>query len=406
MHFQTSANFLPFLLLGSLVGSGCTLSEPETREVETDGAPDPLPGDDTSNPDSSDMVTGAGGIPASGGAEGSLPSGGSATGGADMGSGGSASGSGGAPTVEPCSLAESGPLASTSNGQIIENLRVESTSGDAISITHHGVVVRNVWVQHAGGLGIAIKGAADVTLENVHVRYASAPASGANASSSHNNIECNGSPGLRVQNAKLEQGSSGIYLVNCDDSHLQFIEGHDFRGPFPRGQLVQWNSSDRGMLEDFSCVNPPGSWPEDNVNVYKSNDATIRRGFIDGNNSPSGVGVIFDGGTSTGLVEDVDAVRMGNGCFSAYAGENDVTFRRTRCRSNICESQDGRGAPKSNALMWAGSPDLSELRIEDSSYWDSCNGNLVWPAASFELVELEEVDYTERAPLALTFCWE
>lgn len=406
MSFQTSANFLSFLLFASMVGSGCASSDPETRSVETDESLGGLDGDDTANPDSDGMVAGVGGIPPSGGVDGDLPSGGSATGEGEMGSGGSGLGSGGAPTVEACSLSESGPFASTSDGQIIENLRVESTSGDALSITHDGVVVRNVWVRHAGGLGIAIKGAANVKLEDVHVQYVGAPASGANASSSHNNIECNGSPGLRVQRAKLEQGSSGIYLVNCDDSHLQFIEGHDFRGPFPRGQLVQWNSSDRGLLEDFSCVNPPGAWPEDNVNVYKSNEATIRRGLIDGNNSPSGVGVIFDGGTSTGLVEDVDTVRMGNGCFSAYAGGNDVTFRRTRCRSNICESQDGRGAPKSNALMWAGSPDLSEVRIEDSSYWDACNGNLVWPATSFEVVELEEVDYIERDPVALEFCWE
>lgn len=49
---------------------------------------------------------------------------------------------------------------------------------------------------------------------------------------------------------------------------------------------MQWNASDNGVLEDFSVENPPESWPEDNVNVYKSLSATIRRGLVDGNNSP------------------------------------------------------------------------------------------------------------------------
>ncbi|MFY0539433.1 hypothetical protein [Nannocystis pusilla] len=45
------------------------------------------------------------------------------------------------------------------------------------------------------------------------------------------------------------------------------------------------------MLEDFSVINPQASsWPEDNVNIYQSVDVEIRRGMIDGNNSPSGWG--------------------------------------------------------------------------------------------------------------------
>jgi hypothetical protein len=38
----------------------------------------------------------------------------------------------------------------------------------------------------------------------------------------------------------------------CPHSRLSMIEGHDQRGPFPRGQLVQWNTSSDGLLEDFS----------------------------------------------------------------------------------------------------------------------------------------------------------
>jgi hypothetical protein len=194
-------------------------------------------------------------------------------------------------------------------------------------------------------------------------------------------------------------------VLESPESHLSFIEGHDFRGPFPRGQVVQWDKSSKGVLEDFSVINPPTSWPEDNVNIYQSVDMTIRRGHIDGNNSPSGVGVIFDGNLAKGVVEDVDAIRMGNGCFSDYAGSDGVIFRRTRCRENICEDQ-GRGKPLSNALMWAGHPGYTQIRLEASTYFKSCNGNTVWPVDSFAVIELKEEEFTMRAPIVNEFCWE
>jgi len=166
--------------------------------------------------------------------------------------------------------------------------------------------------------------------------------------------------------------------------------------------------SNNALLKEFSVVNPAGSWPEDNVNVYQSTGAQIRRGLVDGNNSPSGVGVIFDGGFSTGVVEDVDALHMGNGCFSDYDGADGNVFFRTRCRDNVCTDQ-GRGVPLSNALMWSGNPNpaYTHLRIEQSAYYAACNpGNLVWPSTSFEVVELDEVDFTPRAALSVSFCWE
>lgn len=307
-----------------------------------------------------------------------------------------------------CVLAESGPIVVDADDQVIENLHIVSTRGPAITIEGHpGVTIRNVWIEHAGGPGIAIGGGSDdVHIENVAIEHTGAPAQGENPSDGLNNIECYGSARPTITHARLVRGSSGAYLVECPDAHLSFLEGHDFRGPFPRGQLVQFNKSSGGVLEDFSVINPQDtSWPEDNVNIYQSVDVEVRRGMIDGNNSPSGVGVIFDGDLALGVVEDVDAIRMGNGCFSDYAGSDGVVFRRTRCRENICEDQ-GRGAPLSNALMWAGHPEYTKIRLEDSHYFASCNGNLVWPDESFEVIELEELDFTMRAPIEVQLCWE
>lgn len=328
-----------------------------------------------------------------------------ATSGTSPGAVDSGSESGGPP---PCELAMSGPIVVDADDQVIENLHIVSTRGAAITIEGHpGVVIRNVWIEHAGGPGISIgAGSDDVHIENVAIEHTGAPAQGENPSDGLVNIECYGSARPVITNARLVRGSSGAYLVECPDASLSMIEGHDFRGPFPRGQLVQFDKSSGAVLEDFSVENPQEtSWPEDNVNVYQSVDVEIRRGLVDGNNSPSGVGVIFDGDMALGVVEDVDAIRMGNGCFSDYAGSDGVVFRRTRCRENICEDQ-GRGLPLSNALMWAGHPGYTQIRIEDSEYFESCNGNLVWPEETFAVIELEEVDFELRGAIEVELCWE
>jgi hypothetical protein len=308
-----------------------------------------------------------------------------------------------------CELVESGPVVASRDGEVIENLHIVARGVPAITVAGAvGVVVRNVHVEHDGAAGIDIgAGADDLVIEDVVIEHTGAPAEGPNPADGLVNIACYGSARLTVSRARLVRGSSGIYLVECPDAWLSFLEGHDFRGPFPRGQLVQLDKSDGGVLEDFSVINPQASsWPEDNVNVYQSVDVEIRRGLVDGNNSPSGVGVIFDGDLALGLVEDVDAVRMGNGCFSDYAGSDGVVFRRTRCRENICGDQ-GRGPPLSNALMWAGNPAFTMIRIEDSRYFAACNpDNVVWPQESFAVIELWEEDFAPREPIALQPCWE
>ena len=68
--------------------------------------------------------------------------------------------------------------------------------------------------------------------------------------------------------------------------------------------------------------------------------------------------------------------------------------------------QTWRGAPSSNALMWAGKPGLNQIRIEQSKYYASCNGNLVWPQDSFAVLELVEEDFTLRSAIRVAFCWE
>jgi hypothetical protein len=309
--------------------------------------------------------------------------------------------------VAPCTLQDSPPVVASSDGQVIEGLRIVAKGMPAIRVDGHAkVTIRNVDIRHSGAPGISFSRADDLVIENVSVEHTGAPPSGANPSSDLVNIVGTGSNRVHITGARLTRGSSGIYLTQSPDSVLQSIQGTDFRGPFPRGQLVQWDTSDNGTLEDFSVVNTSTSWPEDDVNAYRSKNMTIRRGLVDGDNSPSGVGVIFDNTGSFGLVEDVDAVHMGDGCFSDYDAGTGAVFRRTRCRDNICTDQ-GRGKPLSNALMWAGHGDGSSCcRIEQSLYFNSCNDNVFWPASAFEVADVAKQDFTPRAALSQKFCWE
>ena len=312
-------------------------------------------------------------------------------------------------------LTSSGPVTASANGQVIQNLRITSTAGNAVTVNgHSNVTLKNLKIRHAGGRGIYFVNAPGLRIENVEIEYTAAPAAGANPSYDVNNIEGVNSSGVVITRAKLARGSTGIYLVNSNGSRLSFIEGHDFRGPFPRGQVVQWNSSDDGRLEDFSVESPLAtSWTEDNVNAYDSVGITIERGLIDGNNSPSGCGVIGDRGAANMLVEDVDALRQGTGCFCAYNGGppavHDVTYNRVRCRDTHCTGVQGRAAPSSGGLVFAVAPDSYAIHMTSSHYYNHCStSNVVWDASRVSPLQLTKLTapFTPRAPIRLNQCWQ
>ena len=299
-------------------------------------------------------------------------------------------------------LEESGPIYVEQDGQVIENLRITSWGSPAIIVRNFAnVTIRNVEISHDGAYGIQCANAPGLRIENVSITHVGVKT----ATYNENNINCELSSGLIIRHVLLRGGSSGIYLANSPDAHLSFIEGYNFRGPSPRGQFVQFNGSDNCILEDFSVINDRlESHPEDNVSIYNSHNCIVRRGLVDGNNAPSGVGVMFEK-SSNGLVEDVDTVRMGNGSFAGYPGYN-VTFRRVRARENICTDQ-GRGLPMSGGLVWAGNPDSSGLRIEDSRYFDLCNQYAkVWDKASFDIVDITSEDFALRPAIVNKFAWE
>lgn len=282
------------------------------------------------------------------------------------------------------------------------------------------MVIRNVKIQHTAqtvwpyGNGIYFSAADNITIENVEVTLVGHN-SGPLADLHNYNIFGTSSPGARISNVRTTGGSSGIELDKCDGSIVSNFVAKNVHGPYPRGQCFQCTSSDNIVLEDFYCLNDNTSWTEDSVSLWRSSNFTVRRGLVDGSNSPSGVGVMVeqdDPSRSDGVVEDVDAVRMGDGCFSAYGGKH-IRFTRTRCRENHCNGWSGRDPPMSHSLLFAAGDEngvkSTDLQISQGEYFNVCNpANLIWEAhqGAWTKKDLTEVDFVLRKPVTVSFCWD
>lgn len=324
--------------------------------------------------------------------------------------------------TSPCILTQSGPITVTEDSTVIERLHIRSTvvGETALTVLAKNVTIRDLRIEHHfTGRGIYFIHADGILISGVEV-VATGKALGPNNCSLPNN-DCDNILGQQSNNVHLtglrvEGGSTGIELAFCTEALVEGIFAKNNRGPFPRGQCVQFTHSDNSILQDFECSNDNTSWTEDNVNIWRSSNVTVRRGVVDGNNSPTGVGIMFemsDQNTSLGLIEDVDALHQGDGCFSGYSARK-MVMRRTRCAYNHCDGWSGRGKPTSNSLMWAaGDEDGIQsvgILVEDSQYMHACRDNIYWEQSDGgflnDKVDVIEQNFQPRQPPNVSMCWD
>lgn len=311
--------------------------------------------------------------------------------------------------IPPFTLTPCGSITTTTNNQVIEGLDVTGS----VTVTHSSVTVRDCRIKHSGGHGLIAQGGAGLTVQGVEALNTSA-ADGMNPNpGEHNNIHLNAVTGtIIIDRVTLRGGSSGIYAVNCPAKMLlSRIEGHNFGGPMPRGQLFQANKSGGigSVLEDFSCENDlQNSWPEDLVNIWTCpNPWTIRRGLVDGCNSPSGVGVIVED-TPNCVIEEVDAVHFVNGAFSsADALSRNNVFCRCRARDQVGDQGRGKASSdtKSGALTFHSYNGASGTSYVQAKYWAVNKNNLAWDQGTMAVREFTEEDFTPRAAIRNLFAW-
>ncbi len=310
-----------------------------------------------------------------------------------------------------CNIAytASGPIVVQSDNQVISHLNITTTSAPGINTNgHNGVQIKDVVINHSGpNPGIYVNGGSNVSISYADILNTGAPASGAASSSNMMNISCSSSSGLTVSNVRLTRGSSGIYLQSCPNNNLSYVEVHDQRGPFPRGQAVQWNASGPGTLTNFSDELTATSWPEDNINVYELSGITISNGLVSGSqnaNSPSGDGVMVESSSNTVSVSNVSAIGQSNGCFAIYSGSANVTYTNANCANTFCTG--ARGTPSSNSLAYTIDPAAVAGNLNMSgSYYNLCNPeNIVWSASQLKVDNLTSSNFTPNAPIRATLC--
>lgn len=342
-----------------------------------------------------------------------------------------------------CSLTEvTGPLTIQRNdGRVLEALHVRSSlvGGAAVQCRDSSnVVLRRLLIEHPeGGVGIRFERCPGLRIEQVEVRVSHAdqryqldvaegvahPARCSIGSNDCHNIHGIDSELVVIERVRVEGGSSGVELQRCARPQVRDIVARNVRGPYPRGQCVQFTVCDHASLVRFHCYNDVArSWPEDSISVWRSHNVTVRAGLVDGNNAPNGVGVMFendDTRATGGIVEDVDAIHMGDGCFSGYPATS-LLMRNTRCGWNHCEGAGGRDQPSSGGQMYAagdqphgvqGYVRSRGVRVVNSSYHAPCDTRRkpFWsksPDAYAATPEIVLRPFVPRAPITVSLCWE
>ena len=168
---------------------------------------------------------------------------------------------------------ETKTLQATANGQIIENVDVRAPPGAAgISVSgFKDVTIRNVNVTFGMTTAAQIRILCDICIRKNHSNefpdyifvgptsrgiefndadnlsiinaslelHGAANASGPLPTAAAVAITGSDSAWVRINRVRARGSSSGVYLIQSANAQLSFIEGHNMRGPFPRGQCVQ-----------------------------------------------------------------------------------------------------------------------------------------------------------------------
>jgi hypothetical protein len=208
------------------------------------------------------------------------------------------------PLVDPppgfAGLAPSAPLTLTAaTGKTLSNLSITNPNGPCIAI-HGGadLVLDHVSLGPCKGDGVSIDGhATRVTIRNSYVHDTTGNGVGTYQASG---VTLTGSHFARISSGGYFAESTGVIVERCSVLNVQ--------GPFPRGQLAQFNGV-TGPSNAIRCnvmENRAGeSNPEDGINLYVSSGTAASPIVVEGNRirgggpSTSGGGILLGDGGKT-----------------------------------------------------------------------------------------------------------
>jgi|GEM_PF-2933781 len=338
---------------------------------------------------------------------------------------------------EPLNLTSSGPIIVRNNGQVIENLKITAgTETDcAIKINNFSdVTIRNVEIAHAN-VGICAYDSPGVTISTAKIYSTSAPERGphclhgetycdstnrdgrANADS-RLNIRFVRSGNSTVEFAELDKGGSGVSAVSSPNVEIHDLRCLDARGPYPRGNCVQFAGSNNGVLKNFYSLNIKDVSHElDNINMFNSDNAHISHGLLDGSFSINGVGIIADSGSDDLTITDVDFVRTTNAAVAVWAGETVKVGRNfrvdnVRVKDTSCITRDEDLPPSSGGLAVSVHPEAVNPIVTNTVYWNHCRPQASYctssgcRSAAGGVFDIQEENFVLKDPLQLLFPWE
>lgn len=325
-----------------------------------------------------------------------------------LGLGSAALGKGG--IAPPAELVPVNAFATSHDGQVITGLDIWC-DGTPLEINHK-VTLRWCRIWHRSGEGIKLGSGASGSVMSDFIVTHVAPPAGAEpfpdivSGPGQVNIYGYQASDVTINRAILSHGASGIYLQNCDNVRARVIEGGPTHGPFPRGQLLQLDNSPNCSILDWSHDCPvDASWPEDNINVYQSQNTVIGRGRIVNNGAPNGAGVMFEGG-STGHTYDVDMTGAWNSAFSAFGAGTDVVYERVRTRDNYPpeENPSDRTPPSGSNGATFVAAEGATASLTGGAYFNPSNPSNVrveYNGGSFTAYDASSVDFTPRQTITV-----
>ena len=159
----------------------------------------------------------------------------------------------------------------------VSNLSITSDSGDCLVVTGGSdIVLEHLSIGPCAGNGIYLTGNVQrVTIRDVYVH--DAVGAGVSGYEAH---------GVTITDSHFARVSSGAYFDRCDAIRFERNSVLDVRGPFPRGQVIQFNNV-RSAGNAVRCnvgENRAGeSNPEDAINMFESAGTASDPILIEGN---------------------------------------------------------------------------------------------------------------------------
>ena len=185
----------------------------------------------------------------------------------------------------------------------------------------HDKVIDGLEIDSSGVNCIRLTNCSNITIQNCRL-----------VSSKGNGVDIYKCKNITIKNCYMESIVTGVYAIESQGINVSYNQVKNVRGPFPRGQMVQFNevSGKKNVVSYNRCENILGeSYPEDIINMFKTNGTFDSPVLIEGNwirgggPSKSGGGIMLgDNGGSYIIAKDNILVNPGQYGMAIAGGTN------------------------------------------------------------------------------------